>query len=80
MAFAASRLKLKSLRAAAQSRERSAEQGLIVYERGLEDYLTALDAQPTSAQQEGLQAQAKQLTNIALYKALGGGWKVYAGH
>lgn len=80
VAFAESRLKVNALRAAAQSSERSAELALILYERGLEDYLTVLDAQRTLAQQEDLLAlgeAANVLTTIALYKALGGGWKVY---
>ena len=52
------------------------------YNAGRDSYLQRLDAQRTlySAQQAALQARlAEQLNRVALYRALGGGWREGAG-
>lgn len=78
--FAESRLKVNELEAATQSSERSVELALVLYERGLEDYLTVLDAERILAQQQDLLVLGETenvLSTIALYKSLGGGWQVF---
>jgi NodT family efflux transporter outer membrane factor (OMF) lipoprotein len=51
------------------------------YERGVTDFLNVLDAQRQSyalAEQSAVAAETVALDYVAFYKALGGGWELYA--
>lgn len=69
---------LKSLRAQETAASRTLELSNLRYETGVDSYLQVQTAQIShfSAQQAVVQAEAASLNNrVALYKALGGGWK-----
>ncbi|WP_415831761.1 efflux transporter outer membrane subunit [Kerstersia similis] len=69
---------LKSLRAQETAAGRTLELSNLRYETGVDSYLQVQTAQIShfSAQQAVVQAEAASLNNrVALYKALGGGWK-----
>jgi outer membrane protein TolC len=51
------------------------------YERGVTDFLNVLDAQRQDyalAEQTAIAAEVVALDYVAFYKALGGGWELYA--
>ena len=67
-----------SLREAAGAARRSASLARILYEKGLRDFLTVLDAERRLAEvdRELTRSEAELGTRlVALYKALGGGWE-----
>jgi NodT family efflux transporter outer membrane factor (OMF) lipoprotein len=69
-----------SLNEAARASARAAELAERLYEKGLGDFLTVLDAQRrlVEIQDQAVQSETRVLVRlIALYKALGGGWEVY---
>ncbi len=77
-AFGKDQVKRKSLAEAADSAEQAAEMSRELYASGLEGFLTVEDSERTvlSAQNSLVQADATVDTDlIALYKAMGGGWK-----
>jgi NodT family efflux transporter outer membrane factor (OMF) lipoprotein len=77
-AFGKDQVKRKSLAEAAGSAEQAAEMSRELYASGLEGFLTVEDSERTvlSAQNSLVQADATVDTDlIALYKAMGGGWK-----
>ena len=77
-AFGKDQVKRKSLAEAADSAEQAAEMSRDLYASGLQGFLTVEDSERTvlSAQNGLVQADATVDTDlIALYKAMGGGWK-----
>jgi outer membrane protein TolC len=76
--FGKDQVKRKSLAEAADSAEQAAEMSRELYVSGLQGFLTVEDSERTvlSAQNNLVQADATVDTDlIALYKAMGGGWK-----
>ena len=76
--FGKDQVKRKSLAEAADSAEQAAEMSRELYVSGLQGFLTVEDSERTvlSAQNNLVQADAAVDTDlIALYKAMGGGWK-----
>ena len=70
----------ESLTEAAQASARAAELAERLYEKGLGDFLTVLDAQRrlVEIQDQAVQSETRVLVRlIALYKALGGGWEAF---
>ena len=62
------------------SSERSVELAQVLYDRGLEDFLTVLDAERSLAQLEDqviVSETDSTLQLVALFKALGGGWESF---
>jgi NodT family efflux transporter outer membrane factor (OMF) lipoprotein len=77
-AFGKDQVKRKLLAEAADSAEQAAEMSRELYASGLQGFLTVEDSERTvlSAQNSLVQANAAVDTDlIALYKAMGGGWK-----
>ena len=77
-AFGKDQVKRKSLADAADSAEQAAEMSRELYASGKEGFLTVEDSERNvlSAQNSLVQANATVDTDlIALYKAMGGGWK-----
>jgi outer membrane protein TolC len=71
----------RSLQAAVQANEESAELAEELYRQGLTDFTSVLDAerQLYQSQEELRQSETTVTTSlIALYKALGGGWEMDA--
>ena len=69
-----------SLTKAAEASARAADLAERLYEKGLGDFLTVLDAQRrlVEIQDQAVQSETRVLVRlIALYKALGGGWEAY---
>lgn len=76
--FGKDQVRRKSLAEAANSAEQAAEMSRELYASGLQSFLTVEDSERTilSAQNSLVQANAAVDTDlIALYKAMGGGWK-----
>ncbi len=68
---------LASLQQAVDESRRAVELANELYLRGLDDFLSALDAQKSryTLEDELAQSETSVLVNlVALYKALGGGW------
>jgi len=77
-AFVTEQNRRKSLQAAVQANEESAELAEGLYRQGLTDFTSVLDAQRQlyQSQEELLQSETAVTTSlVALYKALGGGWE-----
>jgi len=77
-AFGKDQIRRKSLSTAADSAEQAAEMSRELYASGLRDFLTVVDSERTvlAAQNSVVQADASVDNDlIALYKAMGGGWK-----
>ena len=67
---------------AVASARRAVELAQVLYERGLDDFLTGLDAERTLRAVEDRLASSEiaiSLQVVAIYKALGGGWQVADG-
>lgn len=80
VAYAEAQLRFQSLQEAATSSNRSVELASILYDRGLEDFLTVLDAERSLAQLEDQLIVSETDTTVqlvALFKALGGGWESF---
>lgn len=75
--YAEEQLEQKSLSQAVTAGQRTVELASVLYDKGLVDFLTVLDAERTLRDVEDqlvLSETAVTLNVIALYKALGGGW------
>jgi len=71
----------KDLVVALNEAHRSVDLATERYERGVTDFLYVLDAQRQDyalAEQTAIQAETVVLDYVAFYKALGGGWEMYA--
>jgi NodT family efflux transporter outer membrane factor (OMF) lipoprotein len=71
----------KNLAVALEEAHRSVDLATERYERGVTDFLYVLDAQRQDyalAEQTAIQAETVVLDYVAFYKALGGGWEMYA--
>lgn len=80
VAYAEAQLRFESLKAATESATKSVELANVLYDRGLEDFLTVLDAERSLAQiEDQLIASETESTLqlVALFKALGGGWESF---
>lgn len=78
--YAEAQLERRELEAAVETSARAVELASVLYEQGLTDFLTVLDAERTLRDVEDrLAASEKHATVevIRLYKALGGGWEVF---
>ncbi|HWP59212.1 MAG TPA: multidrug efflux RND transporter permease subunit [Candidatus Acidoferrales bacterium] len=76
--FGRQKIRLDYLRAAAQASEKAAALAHLRYQYGVADFLTVLDAERTllQAQDQLAQSQTSAATAlVAVYKALGGGWR-----
>jgi len=74
------RLRLESLKQAVVAAEESIRLAALYYEKGLTNFQTVLDSQRAllALQDQRTVSYANvALNRIALYKALGGGWKTY---
>ena len=81
-AFDNAQASLERWRAAADASRKAESIARRLYEQGLTDFLTLIDAQRQRiATEDGeVQAQTRVRLNLArLYKALGGGWQAAAG-
>lgn len=79
--YAEEQLQRQELAAATKASSRSVELAKILYDKGLDDFLTVLDAERTLTELEDRLVQSETgavVRLIALYKALGGGWQRYA--
>jgi multidrug efflux system outer membrane protein len=68
-----------SLRASAQASEKATGLARLRYQFGVTDFLTVLDAERTLLEAQDRLADSETLTAtalVAVYKALGGGWKM----
>ncbi|CAI8744528.1 outer membrane protein, multidrug efflux system [Methylocaldum szegediense] len=75
------RTRLALLMSAAAASEHAHQLAHLRFEDGIEDFLTVLDAERRLLQDQEQLAQSETATAtalIAVYKALGGGWEVYA--
>jgi NodT family efflux transporter outer membrane factor (OMF) lipoprotein len=71
----------KALGVALEASHRAVDLATERYERGVTDFLNVLDAQRQDyalAEQTALAAEVVALDYVAFYKALGGGWELYA--
>ena len=79
VAYAEEAMTFERLDAAADASVEAADIAARLYEQGLTDFLTVLDAQRRRDEAEDARAQSRtrQLLSLSrLYKALGGGWEV----
>ncbi|MEM8931741.1 MAG: efflux transporter outer membrane subunit, partial [Acidobacteriota bacterium] len=79
VAYAEEELRRRALTDASAASREAADKARIVYDRGLDDFLTVLDAERTLTSTEDALAVAETgvvLRLIDLYAALGGGWQV----
>ena len=75
--YDAQQVEQRALASAAAASRRSVELASTLYDGGLTDFLTVLDAERTLRDVEDQVARSEtavSLRAIALYKALGGGW------
>ena len=78
--YAEEQIRRDSLDAATESSKRTVVLAQVLYDKGLDDFLTVLDAERTLTQVEDQLVVSETkvvLQLIALYKALGGGWEVF---
>ena len=78
--YAEEELRRRTLTEAAQASGRATELARILYDKGLEDYLTVLDAERNLTEVEDRLAQSETgvvLRLVGLYAALGGGWEEF---
>lgn len=76
--YAEAELRRRELRTAAHSARRAAELARVLYDQGLDDYLTVLDAERTLVAVDERLASGETrvvLRLVDLYRALGGGWQ-----
>jgi len=79
VAYAQEQVRYRSLKEGAEADQRAVELANELYTKGLADFLNVLDAQRSLylAQDQLVQSQKTVSQNlVALYKALGGGWRV----
>jgi len=79
--FRAEQQRLRELSVALEQSKRAVSLATERYERGLTDFLNVLDAERqefTIEDQNAIAQEAVVIQYIALYKALGGGWELYA--
>ena len=82
VAYAEEELRRRQLEEAADAARRASELARVVYDKGLEDYLTVLDAERSLTELEDALAQSETgvlQRVVGLYAALGGGWGVEVG-
>ena len=80
--YAEEQLERRELVAAVQASTRAVRLASVLYEKGLSDFLTVLDAERTLRDVEDQLAASETdatVNVIRLYKALGGGWEVFEG-
>ncbi len=80
-AYARSRQREENLRRAENASEGAVKLARLRFEGGVSDFLTVLDAERRLLQDQDLLAQGEMTTAtalVAVYKALGGGWKPLA--
>ncbi len=78
--YAEEQLKRRELEDAVQASTRAVDLASVLYEQGLADFLTVLDAERTLRDVEDQLAASETSATvevIRLYKALGGGWEVF---
>ena len=78
--YAEEQLERRELDDAVEASTRAVELASVLYEKGLADFLTVLDAERTLRDAEDLLAASETSVTvdvIRLYKALGGGWEVF---
>ncbi len=78
--YAESQLERGDLEEASTSSSKAVQLAEVVYEKGLSDFLTVLDAERTLTAVEDRLVRSETdvvLNLISLYKALGGGWEVF---
>lgn len=78
--YAEEQLERRELEAAVQASTRAVQLASILYEKGLSDFLTVLDAERTLRDVEDQLAVSETSATvnvIRLYKALGGGWEAF---
>ncbi|MEM7008653.1 MAG: TolC family protein [Thermodesulfobacteriota bacterium] len=78
--YAEEELRRRSLNESAKSSQKAVNLAEVVYEKGLADFLTVLDAERTLTEVEDrlVRSETELVVNlIALYKALGGGWESF---
>ena len=78
--YAEEQLEQRTLSQAVTAGQRTVELASVLYDKGLVDFLTVLDAERTLRDVEDqlvLSETAVTLNVIALYKALGGGWNAH---
>jgi multidrug efflux system outer membrane protein len=79
VAFRREQERQQKLAIAVENSQRAVDLSNELYSRGLEDFLTVLDAQRSlfSVEDELVQSERSVVVNlIAVYKALGGGWEI----
>jgi NodT family efflux transporter outer membrane factor (OMF) lipoprotein len=78
--YAEEQLERRELEMAVESSTRAVKLASVLYEKGLSDFLTVLDAERTLRDVEDKLAASETAVSvnlIRLYKALGGGWEVF---
>ncbi|MEO1082660.1 MAG: efflux transporter outer membrane subunit, partial [Acidobacteriota bacterium] len=78
VAYGEEELRRRALADAADASARATELALVVYDRGLESFLTVLDAERTQVELDDQLAASETgvlLRLVQLYAALGGGWR-----
>ena len=76
--YAEEQLERRELQAAVHASTRTVQLASVLYEKGLSDFLTVLDAERTLRDVEDQLAESETSATvnvIRLYKALGGGWE-----
>ena len=79
VSFLHERNRAESLEAAATATEKAAQIAVLQYEKGLVDYQPVLDTERDLVRQQDGVAESRgqvAVNLVALYKSLGGGWKV----
>lgn len=77
--YAEEELRRRTLAEAARASARASQLARVLYDKGLEDYLTVLDAERNLTEVEDQLAASETgvvLQMVGLYAALGGGWEV----
>ena len=78
--YAEEQLERRELEAAVQASSRAVQLASVLYEKGLADFLTVLDAERTLRDVEDQLAASETdatVNVIRLFKALGGGWEPF---
>lgn len=79
VAFLREQVRVRSLQRSVAATQRAVDLALLQYEQGLIDYQRVLDTQRALVNQQDTLAESRgnvALSLIAVYKALGGGWRV----
>jgi outer membrane protein, multidrug efflux system len=78
VAYNREQVRLQALKAAVTADQRAVDLSMELFDKGSTDFLNVLDAQRNLFAAQDLMAQSEELVSadlVALYKALGGGWK-----